>query len=48
MAVFAVAIVWLGIAPGAVLRHIQAPAERIVEQVQRGGAAVAVESDALR
>jgi NADH-quinone oxidoreductase subunit M len=48
MAVFAVAIVWLGIAPGAVLRHIQAPAERIVEQVQRGGAAVALESDAVR
>ena len=48
MTVFAVAIVWLGIAPGAVLRHIQAPAERIVEQVQRGGAAVALESDAVR
>jgi NADH-quinone oxidoreductase subunit M len=48
MVVFAVAIVWLGIAPGAVLRHIQAPAERIVEQVQRGGAAVAVEPDAGR
>jgi NADH-quinone oxidoreductase subunit M len=33
---FAVAILWLGIAPGAVLRRIEGPAQRIVEQVTRG------------
>jgi len=41
MVVFAVAIVWLGFAPGAVLRRLQAPAERIVEQMHRGGAPAA-------
>ncbi|MDF1501463.1 NADH-quinone oxidoreductase subunit M [Roseisolibacter sp. H3M3-2] len=33
---FVVAILWLGIAPGPVLRRIEGPAQRIVEQVTRG------------
>jgi NADH-quinone oxidoreductase subunit M len=36
MAVFAIAILWLGIAPGAVLRRVEGPATRIVESVHRG------------
>jgi NADH-quinone oxidoreductase subunit M len=41
MAVFAVAIVWLGVSPGPVLRRIEGPASRIVETVQRGAALAA-------
>jgi NADH-quinone oxidoreductase subunit M len=41
MAVFAVAIVWLGIMPGVVLRRVEAPAARIVDLVTHGGAAQA-------
>jgi NADH-quinone oxidoreductase subunit M len=40
MTVFAIAIVWLGIAPGPVLRRMERSAQRIVEQVHNGAAAV--------
>lgn len=33
---FAVAIVWLGVAPGATLRRMEGPVRRIVEQVEAG------------
>ena len=44
MAVFAVAILWLGIAPGGVLRRMEGPATRIVEQVTRGAELTPVEA----
>jgi NADH-quinone oxidoreductase subunit M len=44
MAVFAVAILWLGIAPGGVLRRMEGPATRIVEQVTRGAELAPVEA----
>ncbi len=36
LAAFTVAIVWLGVAPGATLRRMEGPIRRIVEQVQSG------------
>jgi NADH:ubiquinone oxidoreductase subunit 4 (subunit M) len=44
MAVFAVAILWLGISPGGVLRRMEGPATRIVEQVTRGADLTPVEA----
>jgi NADH-quinone oxidoreductase subunit M len=41
MGVFAVAIVWLGVAPGPVLRRIEPAATRFVEQIHRGAAVAA-------
>ena len=41
LAAFAVAIVWLGVAPGATLRRMEGPVRRIVEQVQAGAVAPA-------
>ena len=38
LAAFAVAIVWLGVAPAATLRRMEGPVRRIVEQVQNGAA----------
>jgi NADH-quinone oxidoreductase subunit M len=38
---FAVAILWLGIAPAGVLRRMEGPVQRLVAQVQRGSVAVA-------
>jgi NADH-quinone oxidoreductase subunit M len=43
MAGFATAILWLGIAPGGVLRRIEGPATRIVEQVTRGAEAASAQ-----
>jgi hypothetical protein len=43
MAVFAVAIVWLGVAPGPVLRRLEGPAARVVEQVTRDAGTVALD-----
>jgi NADH-quinone oxidoreductase subunit M len=48
---FAVAIVWLGVAPAGVLRRMEGPVQRLVSQVQRGGAVVAEQAaapDAVR
>jgi NADH-quinone oxidoreductase subunit M len=45
MVVFAVIIVWLGVAPGPVLRRIEGPAGRIVEQVTRGAAVATAAPD---
>ena len=39
MGVFAVAILWLGIAPGAVLRRLEGPAGRLVTAVNEGARA---------
>jgi NADH-quinone oxidoreductase subunit M len=38
---FAVAILWLGLAPAGVLRRMEGPVQRLVAQVQRGGSALA-------
>ncbi|MGZ8455881.1 MAG: complex I subunit 4 family protein [Gemmatirosa sp.] len=46
MAVFAIAIVWLGVAPGGVLRRLEGPAARVVEQVTRDAGTVAVDAEA--
>jgi NADH-quinone oxidoreductase subunit M len=43
---FAVAIVWLGVAPAGVLRRMEGPVQRLVSQVQRAGDAVADVGDA--
>ena len=47
MTVFAVAILWLGIAPGGVLRRMEGPATRIVEQVTRGADLTPIEAAAV-
>ncbi|HZF67309.1 MAG TPA: NADH-quinone oxidoreductase subunit M [Gemmatirosa sp.] len=39
MTAFAVAILWLGVAPGPVLRRMEGPIQRLIAQVQRGGEA---------
>jgi NADH:ubiquinone oxidoreductase subunit 4 (subunit M) len=39
---FAVAIVWLGVAPAGVLRRMEGPVQRLVSQVQRGAVSVSV------
>jgi NADH-quinone oxidoreductase subunit M len=39
---FAVAIVWLGVAPAGVLRRMEGPVQRLVAQVQRGSGAADV------
>jgi NADH-quinone oxidoreductase subunit M len=41
MGAFAVAIVWLGVAPAGVLRRMEGPVQRLVSQVQRGAVSVA-------
>ena len=41
MAAFAVAILWLGIAPAPVLRRLEGPAARVVEQVTRDASSTA-------
>ena len=41
LAAFAVAIVWLGVAPSATLRRMEGPVRRIVDQVQAGATAPA-------
>lgn len=38
---FAVAIVWLGVAPGGTLRRMEGPVQRLVSQVTRGASAAA-------
>ncbi len=48
MAVFAVAIIWLGVAPGALLRRVEGPAARIVEMVSGTSAAVAERTSVSR
>jgi NADH-quinone oxidoreductase subunit M len=40
--VFAVAILWLGLAPGPVLRRMEPAAARLVQQVERGAVVAAV------
>jgi NADH:ubiquinone oxidoreductase subunit 4 (subunit M) len=41
---FAVAIVWLGVAPEPILQRTEGAARRIVEQVTRGAEAVPVDT----
>ena len=42
VSVFAVAILWLGLAPGPVLRRMEPAAARLVQQVERGAVVAAV------
>ncbi len=45
MAAFAIAIVWLGVAPGPLLRRTEGATRRIVEQVMRGAQSAAADAD---
>lgn len=47
LGMFAVAIVWLGVAPGPVLRRMEGPVRRIVSQVERGGPVASAEAAPL-
>jgi NADH-quinone oxidoreductase subunit M len=48
LSVLVVAIIWLGIAPGPVLRRIEPAAARLVQSVERGAATAALRADNAR